>query len=88
MAKQVLPLTNTQVKQAKVQEKNYAISDGDGLQLRVQTNGSKLWVLKYSHPISKKRTNISFGKYPDVSLADARSRRADAKKLLANNIDP
>jgi len=88
MAKKVLPLTNTQVKQAKVQEKNYAISDGDGLQLRVQTNGSKLWVLKYSHPISKKRTNISFGKYPDVSLADARNRRADAKKLLANNIDP
>ena len=44
--------------------------------------------MKYSHPISKKRTNISFGKYPDVSLADARKRRADAKKLLANNIDP
>lgn len=88
MAKIVVPLTNTQVKQAKPKDKNYALSDGDGLQLRVQTNGSKLWVLKYSHPISKKRTNISFGKYPHVSLADARTRRADAKKLLANNIDP
>jgi len=88
MAKKVVPLTNTQVKLSKPHDKEYTLSDGDGLQLRVKTNGSKLWVLKYSHPISKKRTNISFGKYPDVSLADARKRRADARKLLANNIDP
>ena len=88
MAKKVAPLTNTEVKQAKPRDKDYTLSDGDGLQLRVKTTGSKLWILKYSHPISKKRTNISFGKYPDVSLADARKRRAEAKKLLANNIDP
>ena len=88
MPKKVAPLTNTQVKLSKPHDKDYTLSDGDGLQLRVKTSGSKLWVLKYSHPISKKRTNISFGKYPDVSLADARKRRADAKKLLANNIDP
>lgn len=88
MAKKVAPLTNTEVKLSKPQDKDYTLSDGDGLQLRVKATGSKLWILKYSHPISKKRTNISFGKYPDVSLADARKRRADAKKLLANNIDP
>lgn len=88
MAKKIAPLTNTQVKQAKAQDKNYTLSDGDGLQLRVQTNGSKLWVLKYYQPITKKRTNISFGKYPEISLADARKRRAEAKKLLANDIDP
>ncbi len=88
MAKKVAPLTNTEVKQAKPRDKDYTLSDGDGLQLRVKTNGSKLWVLKYSHPINKKRTNISYGKYPDVSLADARRRRGDDKKLLANGIDP
>ena len=88
MAKRVVPLTNTQVKQAKESDKEYTPSDGDGLQLRIKTNGTKLWILKYTHPITKKRTNISFGSYPDVSLAEARKRRADAKKLIAHNIDP
>ncbi len=71
MARTTLPLTNTQVKQAKEKEKNYALSDGGGLELRIKTNGSKLWVLKYTHPITKKRTNISFGRYPDMPLAQA-----------------
>ncbi|MGD8109948.1 integrase domain-containing protein [Vibrio sp. TRT 17S01] len=88
MAKRVVPLTNTQVKQAKESDKEYTLSDGDGLQLRIKTNGTKLWILKYTHPITKKRTNISFGSYPDVPLAEARKRRADAKKLIAHNIDP
>ncbi|NOJ23224.1 integrase domain-containing protein [Vibrio coralliilyticus] len=88
MAKRVIPLTNTQVKQAKESDKEYTLSDGDGLQLRIKTNGTKLWILKYTHPITKKRTNISFGSYPDVPLAEARKRRADAKKLIAHNIDP
>lgn len=88
MAKRVVPLTNTQVKQAKESDKEYTLSDGDGLQLRIKANGTKLWILKYTHPITKKRTNISFGSYPDVSLAEARKRRADAKKLIAHNIDP
>lgn len=88
MARTTLPLTNTQVKQAKEKDKNYALSDGGGLELRVKTSGSKLWVLKYTHPITKKRTNISFGRYPDMSLAQARKKREEAKKLLAENIDP
>ncbi|WP_241540239.1 integrase arm-type DNA-binding domain-containing protein, partial [Vibrio vulnificus] len=78
MAKRVVPLTNTQVKQAKESDKEYTLSDGDGLQLRVKTNGTKLWILKYTHPITKKRNNISFGSFPDVSLAEARKRRSDA----------
>ncbi|EEX42707.1 integrase domain-containing protein [Vibrio furnissii] len=88
MAKRVVPLTNTQVKQAKESDKEYTLSDGDGLQLRVKTNGTKLWILKYTHPITKKRNNISFGSFPDVSLAEARKRRSEAKTLLALNIDP
>lgn len=88
MARTTLPLTNTQVKQAKDKDKDYALSDGGGLELRVKTSGSKLWVLKYTHPITKKRTNISFGKYPDMSLAQARKKREEAKQLLVENIDP
>ena len=44
MAKRVVPLTNTQVKQAKESDKEYTLSDGDGLQLRIKTNGTKLWL--------------------------------------------
>lgn len=88
MAKTVTPLTNTQVKQAKSKEKEYTLSDGQGLQLRVKTNGSRLWTFKYTHPISKKRTNLGFGKYPDVSLKQAREKREQARELLAQKIDP
>lgn len=81
-------LTNTQVKQAKSADKEYTLSDGDGLQLRIRPTGVKLWILKYTHPVTKKRTNFGLGSYPSVSLADARKKREDAKKLLANGIDP
>ncbi|OCQ11988.1 hypothetical protein AKH09_05330 [Vibrio parahaemolyticus] len=60
MAKRVVPLTNTQVKQAKESDKEYTLSDGDGLQLRVKTNGTKLWILKYTHPRSKILSLIHF----------------------------
>jgi hypothetical protein len=56
MAKKVAPLTNTEVKLSKPQDKDYTLSDGDGLQLRVKTTGSKLWILKYSHPITRFRS--------------------------------
>lgn len=88
MAKTVTPLTNTQVKQAKSKDKLYKLSDGEGLQLRVMPNGSKQWLLDYQRPITKKRTSLSLGSYPDVSLADARKRKLAARELLANDIDP
>lgn len=88
MAKIITPLSPTQVKQAKSRDKEYTLADGNGLQLRVRPNGSKLWVLKYSQPYTKKRTNLGLGKYPDVSLAKAREKREKARKLLADNIDP
>lgn len=62
--------------------------DGDGLALRVKPNGSKLWVFNYYRPYTKKRTAISFGAYPDVSLAQARAKRQAARALLAKQIDP
>ena len=88
MAKIITPLSDTQVKQAKSKEKEYNLADGNGLQLRVRPNGSKLWILKYSQPYTKKRTNLGLGKYPDVSLSKARKQRDEARRLLADNIDP
>jgi integrase len=88
MAIRTKPLTNTEVKQAKVKDKQYKLSDGDGLQLRVMPNGSKQWLLDYIKPISKKRTSMTFGKYPEISLAEARKKRVAARELLAKDIDP
>lgn len=88
MARKVKPLTNTEVKQAKPKDKLYKLSDGDGLQLRVMPNGSKQWLLDYFKPYTKKRTSFSLGSYPDVSLANARAKRASSRELLAKDIDP
>jgi hypothetical protein len=81
-------ITNTQAKSAKPRDKVYTLADGGGLQLRVKPNGTKLWLLDYYRPHTKKRTSISFGSYPDLSIADARKKRDSAKSLLANEIDP
>jgi len=88
MARKTTALTNTQVKQAKAKEKEYNLSDGEGLMLRVKPNGSKLWLFNYTRPYTKKRANLSFGIYPDLSLANARKQRTQARALLAQNIDP
>jgi integrase len=88
MVKKVVPLSDTEVKQAKSRDKDYELSDGDGLMLRVRSSGSKAWLFKYHKPYTKKRTNLSFGRYPDVSLAQARKKRSEARELLAQNIDP
>lgn len=86
MARTTKPLTNTEVKQAKPKDKIYTLSDGGGLQLRVKPNGSKLWLFDYLKPYTKKRTCISFGAFPDLSLASARGKRDTARELLAKDI--
>ncbi len=88
MAKQITPLTNTQVKQAKPKDKEYSLNDGDGLSLRVRPSGSKSWFFTYLVPITKKRFKISFGSYPEVSLAQARAKRTEARALVADGVDP
>lgn len=88
MAKIVRPLTNTEVLNSKAKEKEYNLSDGDGLMLRIKPNCSKIWLFNYTHPYTKKRKNISFGIYPEVTLLQARVKRQESRKLLANNIDP
>ena len=82
MAKKVQPLTDTEIKQAKPKEKEYNLGDGDGLSLKIKPIGTKLWRFSYYHPVSRKRLNISFGKYPNLSLAKARTKAdAEAEKL-------
>jgi integrase len=86
MPKRTLPLSDTQVRTAKPQAKEYKLSDGGGLYLLLTPSGGKLWNMKYR--FSGKEKRLSFGAYPALSLADARQRRENAKKLLANGIDP
>lgn len=93
MAKTVLPLTDTKIKSAisqqkKVLEKNIKLSDGDGLYLLLDKKGGTYWRFDYVRPISKKRSTMALGVYPEVTLADARAKRAELRKLIAQNIDP
>jgi hypothetical protein len=76
------------VKHAKSRGKEYNLADGGGLALRIKPNGSKYWILNYSRPYNKKRSNLGLGTFPGVSLADARRKREEALKLLAQEIDP
>lgn len=82
----VMPLTDTKVKNAKPLDKEYKLTDGFGMFLRVTPKGSKYWQMAYR--FDGKQKIFSIGVYPAVSLADARQRRDEAKRLLAQGIDP
>ncbi|ABM03398.1 phage integrase family protein [Psychromonas ingrahamii 37] len=88
MAVKVIPLTDKKINSAKIHDKDYVLSDGDGLQLRVRSNGSKIWNFNYKHPQTKKRININIGKYPGVALLNARKKALSYRDLLAQDIDP
>ncbi|CNJ47307.1 integrase [Yersinia rohdei] len=81
-----MALTDTKVRAAKPEANDYSLVDGDGMVLLVHPNGSKYWRLRYR--FSGKEKMLALGKYPEVSLADARARRDEARKHLANGIDP
>ncbi|MDE1483059.1 tyrosine-type recombinase/integrase [Xenorhabdus bovienii] len=81
-----MPLTDIKVKTAKPMDKAYKLTDGGGMYLLVKPNGSKYWRLKYRF-VGKEKM-LSIGVYPDVSLADARQKRDDARKILAAGGDP
>ncbi len=81
-----MPLTDTAIRKAKPGEKPIRMFDGGGLYLEIPPSGSKLWRLKYRYAGKEKR--LAFGSYPDITLAEARERRDQARKLLANGVDP
>ena len=86
MPKVVKPLTDKEIKASKAKEKEYKLSDGQSLYLVVKTNGTKFF--RYDFTFEKKRKSMSFGIYPDISLAEARSLKDKAKELLKQNINP
>jgi integrase len=86
MPKRIVPLSDLQVKTAKPKGKDYKLVDGYGLYLLVTPTGGKLWRFDYRY--SDKRKTVAFGAYPSITLSDARQRREDARKLLANGVDP
>ena len=81
-----MTLTDTAIRQAKPKEKAYSLKDENGLYLQITPKGSKLWRLRYW--IQNKENRISLGKYPEVSLRDARDRRDEYRKLIADGQDP
>ncbi|OGT00598.1 MAG: integrase [Gallionellales bacterium RIFCSPLOWO2_12_FULL_59_22] len=81
-----MALTDIEVKRAKATDKPVKLTDSGGLFLLVQPNGAKYWRLAYR--FAGKQKTLALGVYPDVSLADARARREEARKLLANGADP
>jgi len=81
-----MPLTAIAIQKAKIGDKTLRLFDGGGLYLELTPTGGKWWRLKYRFDGKEKR--LSLGVYPEVSLRLARARRDDARKLLAEGIDP
>lgn len=81
-----MALSDVKVRTAKPEVKAYKLTDGDGMVLLVHPNGSKYWRLRYR--FGGKEKMLALGIYPEISLADARARRDEARKQLANGVDP
>ncbi|MDU5488241.1 MAG: tyrosine-type recombinase/integrase [Serratia liquefaciens] len=79
-------LTDIQIRRSKPQEKPYTLNDGQGLSLLINTDGSKGWRFRYRY--AGKAKLMSFGTYPLITLAEAREKRGEARKQVANGIDP
>ena len=79
-------LSNIAIKNAKPKDKKYKMTDGDGMFLLISPSGSKSWRLKYY--FNTKQKELCLGLYPVVSLARAREKRLEARRLLSEGIDP
>ncbi|MFV9474832.1 tyrosine-type recombinase/integrase [Advenella sp. RU8] len=81
-----MALNDVQIRAAKPTDKQYKLTDGEGMYLLVHSNGSKYWRLNYR--FGGKQKTLALGVYPATPLAAAREKRAQAKQMLASNIDP
>lgn len=88
MGRIVKPLSDAEIKKSKPQDKEYVLYDGDGLQLTIRPNATKVWEFRYKSPVSNKYQKITIGKYPIVTLAEAREKRFELQKMLFSGIDP
>jgi integrase len=81
-----MPITDLAIRNAKPGDRAYKISDAGGLHLLINPNGSKLWRLAYR--FAGKQKLLAFGRYPDVTLSEARDKREAAKRTLRDGRDP
>lgn len=81
-------LTAVQVKTAKPKDKVYRLSDGGNLYFCVRPNNSRSWQFRYKRPSQDKVTYLSFGTYPDMTLAEARDKALEARRMISEGIDP
>jgi integrase len=79
-------LSHFAITKARPKEKPYKLSDGAGLHLLIESNGSKLWRFRYR--FAGRENMLTFGAYPIVSLAEAREKRDEARRLLVAGTDP
>lgn len=79
-------LSDAAIRRAKPAEKQFKLSDEKGLHLLVRPNGAKLWQFRYRHEGKEKTASI--GPYPEVSLAEARAKRDECRKLVLSGVDP
>ena len=82
----VMSLSEVAIRAGKPRERPYHVYDEKGLYLLVKPIGARLWRYKYRHAGIEKL--LAIGRYPDVSLREARDRRDDARKPVANHVDP
>ena len=87
MSKYVLRLTDALIKQAAPKDKLYKLSDGAGLYIEVKPSGSKIWRMKYRQQGGGENA-LTFGRYPEVSIAKAREHRLAAHQMLERQQDP
>ncbi|UCB31823.1 hypothetical protein J9874_02374 [Duffyella gerundensis] len=81
-----MALTDVKVRSAKPTDKAFKLTDGEGMHLMVHPNGSKYWRLQYR--FDGKQKTLALGVYPEITLSEARQRRDEAKRKVANGIDP
>lgn len=81
-----MPLTDAKIKAAKPKTKQYTLNDGEGLSLIITPKGRKWW--KFRFQLKGKRTELSLGVYPYVTLQEARTKRGELKTLIAKGVDP
>src|SRR6202034_1193138 len=82
----VMHLTDARIRNAKPTSKSYKLSDGAGMYLIVTPENARYWRMDYR--FAGKRRTLAIGVYPAVTLAAARTRREEARVLLAKGIDP